>query len=38
MKVLGEKEVGLGDQLHVTILDSVVDHLHEVASAAVTCL
>src|SRR5665647_2383979 len=31
-----EQLVGLADQLHVAILDAVVDHLHEVAGAALS--
>jgi hypothetical protein len=30
---LADQVVGLGDQLHVGVLDAVVDHLHVVAGA-----
>ena len=30
---VAQEVVGLGDQLHVAVLDAVVDHLHEVAGA-----
>jgi hypothetical protein len=28
-----QEVVGLGDELHITVLDAIVDHLHEVAGA-----
>jgi len=31
---LAQQRRGLGDELHVAVLDAVVHHLHEVAGAA----
>ena len=33
---LAHEVVGLGDDLHVGVLDAVVDHLHEMAGAVLT--